>query len=83
VRASYSYVIRMFGVIDLPPTSAIFFLSNFIRGICEPKLFSLLKKVPVIFFVYFEEFDTMLLVCFVVFDIISLVSLFIIKNDSS
>jgi hypothetical protein len=61
----------MLGVSDLPPASTIFFLSNFVRGVGEPKLLSFLKKVPVIFFVNFEEFYTVPLVCLVVFDIVS------------
>jgi hypothetical protein len=58
-------------VSDLPPAGTIFFLSNFVRGVCKPKLFSFLKKVPVIFFIDFEKFYAVPLVCFVVLDIIS------------
>jgi hypothetical protein len=65
------YIVRVLRVSDLPPASAVFFLCNFVRGVCEPKLFSFLKKVPVVFFVDFKEFDAVPLVCFVVFDIIS------------
>jgi hypothetical protein len=84
VRACCCYVVRVFKVVNLPPTSAIFFSSDFVRDICEPKLFSLLKKVPIIFFVDFEEFNAVPLVCFVVLDIVSSVSLFFfVKNNSS
>jgi hypothetical protein len=65
------YVVRVLRVGDFPPAGAIFFSSNFVGGICEPKLLPFLKKVPVIFLIDFEEFYTMPLVCFVVFDIIS------------
>jgi hypothetical protein len=61
----------MLGVSDFPPASTVFFLSNFVRGVGEPKLFSFLKKVPIIFLVNFEEFYAVPLVCLVVFDIIS------------
>jgi hypothetical protein len=81
---SFSYVVCVLRISDFPPASAIFFLSNFVRGIGEPKLFSLLKKVPVIFIVDFEEFDAVPLVCFVVFDVIAYAcGFFFIKNDSS
>jgi hypothetical protein len=71
-------------VSDLPPASAVFFSSNFVRGVCEPKLFSPLKKVPVIFILNFEEFYAVPLVCFVVLDIISYTSgFFVIKDNSS
>jgi hypothetical protein len=74
----------MLWVSNLPPTGAVFCSSNFVRGVGEPKLFSLLKKVPVIFVLDFEEFDAMPLVCFVVFDVIAYVcGFFFVKNDSS
>jgi hypothetical protein len=59
------------GVSEFPPASAVFFSSNFVSGVGEPKLFSFLKKVPIIFLVNFEEFYAVPLVCLVVFDVIS------------
>jgi hypothetical protein len=79
-----SYVVRVLRVSDFPPAGAVFFSSNFVRGVCEPKLLSFLKKVPVIFFVDFKEFYAMPLVCFVVFDVIAYAcGFFFVKNDSS
>jgi hypothetical protein len=68
VRACCSYIVRMFSVVDILPTSAVFILSNFVRDVCVPECFSLSKKVPVVFLIYFEEFDAMPLVFLVVFD---------------
>jgi hypothetical protein len=82
--ASFSYVVWVLWVSNLPPAGAVFFSCNFVRGVGEPKFFSFLKKVPVIFIIYFEEFDTVPLVCFVVFDVIAYAcGLFFVKNDSS
>jgi hypothetical protein len=83
VRACCSYVVRMFSIVDIPQTSAVFISSNFVRGVYVPECFSLLKKVPVVFLIYFEEFDTVPLVFLVVFDVVFFVRTFSIKNDSS
>jgi hypothetical protein len=81
---SFSYVVWVLWVSNFPPAGAVFFLSDFVRGVGEPKLFSLLKKVPVIFVLDFEEFDAVPLVCFVVFDVVAYAcGFFLIKNDSS
>jgi hypothetical protein len=81
---SFSYVVRVLWVSNLPPAGAVFFSSNFVRGVGEPKCFSFLKKVPVIFVVNFEEFNAVPLVCFVVFDVVAYAcGFFFVKNDSS
>jgi hypothetical protein len=82
--ASFGYVVRVLWVSNLPPAGAVFFSTNFVRGVGEPKFLSLLKKVPIVFVVNFKEFDAVPLVCFVVFDIVAnACGFFFVKDDSS